>query len=74
MGDINVAALEQKKKGKNGPNFKDPITYRQGGQLQLVQAEVLRRIYWRFKSKGRVARVAVSKKEDKKKSAGKQAD
>jgi hypothetical protein len=77
VGDITLAAFEQAQKdqqkkgskgkgnGKDEPNFGGKLLYiGKDNQRQLVQAEALRKTYWRFQSKGRVVAMTVSQGEE----------
>lgn len=79
MGDIKLAAFKQAKKDQKGkgkgrgrnkdkgePDFGGKLTYIQDGKPYHVQAEVLRKIYWRFQSRGRVIEIAMPKDGGKK--------
>lgn len=44
-------------------DFGAKLAYVQDGQRHLVSAEALRKVYWRFKSKGRIVKIALPKEE-----------
>lgn len=56
-----------KGKGKEGPDFKEKLTYMEDGKRQVTQADALRKVYWRFQSKGRVVEIAAPRDGEKKK-------
>ncbi|KAM0468984.1 hypothetical protein ACHAPX_010608 [Trichoderma viride] len=53
-----------KGKGNEGPNFSKRLTYVEDGKKQVTQADALRKVYWRFQSKGRVVEIAAPKNEE----------
>jgi hypothetical protein len=68
VGDIKLAGFGLTKKKRSGkgkgkskgePDFKEKLAYIRDGERQLVTAEALRKIYWRFQSKGRVIEIGL---------------
>lgn len=44
-------------------DFGAKLSYVQDGQRYVISADALRKVYWRFKSKGRIVKIALPKEE-----------